>query len=152
MSKRCSYSKMAELNQCNSNLPSYSVKQNVFKIPGTLNDPYNPASYYINMNKKIQQNLGLKEDFVPLDFGESGGGLKRIEQAITNQQSLQQQIIQIHKQEAMQQEKISEDKKNKLQKLKLIAQLQKTANEQEQKAGQLLASEIKELSASISYD
>ena len=141
---------MADLDQCNSNQPKYLNKK-VFKIPNVLNDPYNPSSYYLNINETIQQNLGLKENFVPLDFGEEGGGIRRVEQALINQQSLQQQIIQIHKQEAMQQQQAEADKKSKLQKLKLIQQLQNISNKQEQQAGDLLASEIRELSASISY-
>jgi len=147
MSKRCSYSKLVDLNQCNSNQPKYLTKK-VFKIPDSLNDPYNPSSYYLN----IQKNLDINENFVPLDFGAEGGGIKRVEQALINQQSLQQQIIQIHKQEAVQQAQAEQEKKTKLQKLKLIQQLQNISNKQEQQASELIASEIKELSASISYD
>ena len=54
MSKRCSYSKMADLNQCNSNQPKYLNKK-VFKIPDSLNDPYNPSSYYLNINETIEK-------------------------------------------------------------------------------------------------
>ena len=52
----------------------------------------------------------------------------------------------------MQQQQAEADKKSKLQKLKLIQKLQSISNKQEQQAGDLLASEIRELSASISYD
>ena len=151
MSKRCSYSKMADLNQCNSNQPKYLNKK-VFKVPDALNDPYNPSSYYLNINETIEKNLGIKEHFVPLDFGEETGGVKKVEQALVNQQALQNQIIQIHKQEAIQQAKAESDKKNKLQKLKLIQHLQNISNKQERQASDLIASEINELSQSINYD
>ena len=52
-------------------------------IPNSLNDPYNPTSYFY-----------VKEDFIPFNFGGGEGGQDQLNSLLAQQQAEQNQIIQ----------------------------------------------------------
>lgn len=126
-------------------------------------DPYNTYSYpskFANFQKQysIQQGLRARalasrsvvEDFVPVDF--AGDSVSRDIRNFNNNTSVQQQIIQIHRQQVAEQVKSREANNDKIEKLQQIRDLQSLSQSQERVAINILDSEIKKLQSSIRFD
>ena len=99
-------------------------------IPDSLNDPYNKFSYKMN----------TMENFIPLNYG----GMTKKDQKQTEQQAIQQQIIQLHKQqELLQEEKEKAESLKKLNILQKVNLFQQKENENKLNLIQNLENDIK---------
>ena len=87
----------------------YKYNLNREKIPTSLNDPNNLLSY----------GFYNKENFIPFNFG--GNSRTKAAQQQNDQQAVQQQIIQIHKQLELQQQ--AQTELNNIRKLQLLQKL-----------------------------
>jgi len=88
------------------------------KIPNSLNDPYNPTSYF-----------NVKEDFIPFNYGGGGGGGEsQLRNALIQQQAEQNQIVQQIRKQQLEKQQDEEAVKN-TQKLLILKLYQ---NDQEE--------------------
>jgi len=115
-----SYSSLYKLNQGKTNT-----------IPDSLNDPYNKFSYKLN----------IMENFIPLNYG----GISRTEEKKqTEQQAIQQQIIQLNKQqELLKEEKEKAENLKKLNILQKVNFIRQRENENKLNLIQNLENDIK---------
>ena len=116
-------------------------KNNTIKaiMPPSLNDPYNQYSY----------SFPVVENLLPVDFSQTVAKELKIG---TNQQAIQQQLIQIKSQQLAEQRKADSLAKDKLQKLSLAINLQNQAHKAEKAAINILQDEIKTLKSNLNYN
>lgn len=88
-------------------------RNNKKRVPYSLNDPYNSCSY---------TKTTVKENFIPFNYVQSPQEKLALQQA---QQALQQQIVQIHKQQELQRLLQAEETAKKIRLIRKFEAIQK---------------------------
>lgn len=112
-----------------------SIKNKTNQMPYSLNDPYNVCSY-----------APLKENFLPFNYVQTQQEKAAIIQA---QQAIQQQIIQLHREQELQRLAKESATLKKLQILQKLARIDRKEVQDRERTVQDLESEIKTLHSLI---